>query len=91
MLKWADCTGAGLAAHRDEASVVQRIVGDAIFPDVVPDIGRGPLGQWVELCEVVPFGGKGLIALTQWNIASRDALILALSGYPRIQRRQLLT
>ncbi len=84
MLKWADCTDSGLEADGDKAFVVQRIVGDAIFPDVVPDIGRGPLGQWVELGEVAFFGSKGLIALTQWNIVSRDALILALSGYPRI-------
>ena len=84
MLKWADCTDSGLEADGDKAFVVQRIVGDAIFPDVVPDIGRGPLGQWVGLGEFLCFGSQGLIGSTQRNIVSRDALILALSGYPPI-------
>src|SRR6478736_685478 len=46
--------GAVGAADRRVAAVVQRVVGDPMLPDVVPDVALGPIGERVQLPEAEP-------------------------------------
>ena len=49
VLAQADGAGAGRAADAGEKLVVQRVVGDVVELDVVPDVAPGPVGQRVDL------------------------------------------
>src|SRR6266508_4123060 len=43
--------GAVGAADRGIALIVERVVGDVVVADVVPDLLLGPVGKWVQLPE----------------------------------------
>ncbi len=75
-------TGAGGAADRLEAFVVERVVGDLVLQDVLPDLGRGPVGEGVPFDEG-PFrvDGEAGVKLNNGDlIAGAGALVAALAG-----------
>jgi hypothetical protein len=75
----ADGAGAGRAADAGEKLVVQRVVGDLVQRDVVPDVAPGPVGQRVELDQTL----HGLLGrVDQRHLGARARLLAAQPGQP---------
>ena len=82
---WPGCdgTGAGLAADRDEAPIVERVVGHVVIADVRPHLRRGPVAERVELEQRTLGRPERLVELDHRHVGPRSrALILALAGDP---------
>ena len=83
--------GAGLAAQTHEALVVQGIVGHIEKPDGVPDFGRTRVGQWIHLNQPASYRSHAAVELDDRYLGTGRALIFPLSGYPRIEMREVFT
>src|SRR5947209_621072 len=69
--------GAGRAADRVVATVMQRVVGQIPGEDVSPDVGLGPVGQRVELPDPSP-----LVALELGSPGAGGGLLAAQAADP---------
>ena len=69
--------GAGLAADRRVAAVVQRVVGHVVGADVVPHVLLGPVGQRIELGHAV-----GRVVFLHGQLGAGARLGAALAGDP---------
>ena len=90
MLAGQDGLGAGFAADRDEAALVQRVYRQAERPDGVPDVLRAGVGQWIELHQRgTALAPEGRVELHHRHVAAGRALVAALAGDPGLESREL--
>ena len=75
--------GAGRAADRRVALVVQRVVGQVALVDAPPEVALGPVGERV----VLPHRAL-LVALDELRVGARGGLLAADAGDPRVGARQ---
>src|SRR5690554_3488803 len=91
VLAWQYRAGAGLATDADKALFVQAVVGGFRHADVVPDLFRAPVRQWVELHQRFIIGRERRIDLHHRHLVpGARALVPALAGNPGIHRGQFL-
>src|SRR4051812_19292882 len=84
----ADAARARLTADRPEAVVVERVVGHAFAPDVLPHLRRAPPSQGVELQQPARAAREVAVELEDVDLGPGRALIAALPRGPGAQRCQ---
>src|SRR5206468_5150999 len=67
VLAGVDGAGAGFAADRVEAAIMERVVGYVVLADVCPHLARGPVGERVELDQRTLGRAEGGVELHHGN------------------------
>src|SRR6185295_9318805 len=86
VLARANGARARLTTDRDEAVIVQRVVRDALAPDVLPDLRRAPARQGIELEQPAASAGEIAVEFQHVHVRACRALIATLPGGPGAQR-----
>lgn len=82
-----DGSCAGLAANGNESAFAEGTVGDVVFEDVRPYLGRSSVGQRIELDKLTPLEAERGVKLNDGHLSARSgALVASLAGDPGIER-----